>query len=129
MAQKQISRFPLNEKFSGLSVLRGLSGHVPNYEYDITLQHKLSIYTPCVTALILSECTNSSREAAQTALSQAAPNIINLDPHLPSLCTVSSSLREDEQHDFTVRTALSRTAPNSVTTSSPPSGRGGHLIE
>ena len=28
MAQKQISRFPLNEKFSGLS---GLSGHVPNY--------------------------------------------------------------------------------------------------
>ena len=28
MAQKQISRFPLNEKFSGLS---GGSGHVPNY--------------------------------------------------------------------------------------------------
>ena len=28
MAQKRISRFPLNKKFSGLS------GHVPNYEID-----------------------------------------------------------------------------------------------
>ena len=33
MAQKQTSRFPLNEKFSGLSGLSGLSGHVPNYDY------------------------------------------------------------------------------------------------
>ena len=32
MAQKQISRFPLNEKFSGLSGLSRLSGHVPNYD-------------------------------------------------------------------------------------------------
>ena len=34
MAKKQISRFPLNEKFSGFSGfsgLSGLSGHVPNY--------------------------------------------------------------------------------------------------
>ena len=29
MAQKQISRFPPNEKFSGFS---GLSGHAPNYD-------------------------------------------------------------------------------------------------
>ena len=29
MDQKQISRFPLNEKFSGLS---GLTGHVTNYD-------------------------------------------------------------------------------------------------
>ena len=32
MAKKQISRFPLNEKFSGFS---GLSGHVPNYAYSV----------------------------------------------------------------------------------------------
>ena len=34
MAQKQISRFPLNEKFSGLS------GHVPNYESNDVKQFK-----------------------------------------------------------------------------------------
>ena len=34
MAQKQISRFPLNEKFSGLS------GHVPNYDYRYLKQEE-----------------------------------------------------------------------------------------
>ena len=46
---------------------------------------------PCVTALILPECTGSSCKAARTALSQ--------------------------------------TAQNSVISSPPPSGKGGHLIE
>ena len=32
MAQKRISRFPLDEKFSGLS---GLIGHVPNYALEV----------------------------------------------------------------------------------------------
>ena len=32
MAQKQISRFPLNDKFSGFSGFSGLSGHAPNYD-------------------------------------------------------------------------------------------------
>ena len=58
-------------------------GHIliifQRYQYDITIQHKLSIYTPCVSALILSECTNSSYQAARTALSRTAPNIMNLD--------------------------------------------------
>ena len=38
MAQKQISRFPLNEKFSGLS------GHVPNYAFaHIRKWHKRAV--------------------------------------------------------------------------------------
>ena len=51
------------------------------YFNDINI-NKLNIHTPCVTALILSECTKSSFQAAWTALSQTAPNIINLDPLL-----------------------------------------------
>ena len=49
MAQKQISRFPLNEKFSGLSRLSGLSRHVPNYAETIS-QFKLGPrhQVPCV---------------------------------------------------------------------------------
>ena len=51
MAQKQISRFPLNEKFSGLS------GHVPNYEYlfevlrtnKIAAKNELSLSNPFCT--------------------------------------------------------------------------------
>ena len=35
MGQKQISRFPLNEKFRGLS---GLSGYVPDYAIWIRIQ-------------------------------------------------------------------------------------------
>ena len=61
---------------------------------------KICIQTPSVTVLILSECKNSSCEATRTALSRTAPNIINLDLLLPTLCTGSSSLRGDEQHDF-----------------------------
>ena len=42
MAQKQISRFPLNEKFSGLS---GLSGHVPNYARTLLeMNWRISLY-------------------------------------------------------------------------------------
>ena len=44
MAQKQISRFPLNEKFSELS---GLSGHVPNYG----LRHVLTAAQICISPL------------------------------------------------------------------------------
>ena len=51
-------------------------------------------------ALILVEFTNSSCEAARTALSRTALNIINLDLLLVTLCTGSSSLRGDEQHGF-----------------------------
>ena len=65
------------------------------YQHITVIQHKLSIYTNCVMALILVEFTNSSCEAAPTAL-----NIINLDLLLVTLCTGSSSLRGDEQHDF-----------------------------
>ena len=47
-------------------------------------QHKnitqIKHITPCVTALILSECTNSSNQAARTTLRRTALNIINLDP-------------------------------------------------
>ena len=50
-------------------------GHIPfifqQYYYDIIIQHKLNMYTPCVAALFLSD--------ARTALCQAALNIINLD--------------------------------------------------
>ena len=98
-----------------------------SYQYGTVIWHKLS--TPCVTTLILSKCTNSSCEAAQTALSQTASNMVNLDPLLPTLCTGSSSLRGDEQHNFTVWTALSRTAPNCVKNFSPPGGCGGRLTE
>ena len=62
------------------------SGHVFSRQLYIStdikqhkIQYKLSIQAPCVTALILSECTNSSYQAARTALSRTAPNIINLD--------------------------------------------------
>ena len=65
-------------------------------------------------ALILSECTNSSCKAARTALSQTAPNIVNLAPLLPTLRTGSSSLRGDEQHDFYCMNSSEPTAPNSV---------------
>ena len=89
----------------------------------ITTQMGYTVYTPCVTALILSECTNSSCAAARTALSRTAPNILNLElalsPGVLALvlpeCTNSSC-------------EATRTAPNSVMTTSPPGGRGGHLI-
>ena len=71
-----------------------------SYQHVTVIWHKLSKYTPCVTALILSECTNSPCEATQTALSHTAPNIVNLDPLLPTLCTDSSSLRGGKQHNF-----------------------------
>ena len=70
------------------------------YQHVTVMRHKLSKYNPRGTALILSECTNSSCEATRTALSRTALNIINLDPLLPTLCTGSSSLRGDEQHNF-----------------------------
>ena len=41
---------------------------------------------PCVTALILSECTNSSYKATRTALSRTAPDIIIL------ICSPSPSV-------------------------------------
>ena len=75
------------------------------YQHSTAIWHKLSIYTPCVTALILSECTNSSlwgcpnrSELNRSELNSSEHN--NLDPLLPTLCTGSSSLRGDEQHDF-----------------------------
>ena len=79
--------------------------HIPiifqYYWYNTTQDiNQVYMYTPCVTALILSECTNSSFEAAQTALSQTAPNIVNLDLLLLTKCTDSSFLRGDEQSKF-----------------------------
>ena len=53
--------------------------YISIYQHVTAIRHKSSIYTPCVAALILSECTNSSCEAARSALSQTAPNIVNLD--------------------------------------------------
>ena len=78
---------------------------------------KIYIQTPCVTVLILSECTNSLCETIRTALGRTAPHIINLDPLLSTLCNGSSSPRVYEQHESTVRTALSRTAPHNIQTS------------
>ena len=51
MAQKQISRFPLNEKFSGLS------GHVPNYEY-VKQQKQAEVpgSNPASPTMILGRC-------------------------------------------------------------------------
>ena len=45
MAQKQISRFPQNEKFSGLS------GHVPNY---VNYTNKSCLYRVVITELVSS---------------------------------------------------------------------------
>ena len=43
-------------------------------------------WAPCVTALILSECTNSSYKATRTALSRTAPDITIL------ICSISPSV-------------------------------------
>ena len=45
-------------------------------------------------ALIPSKCTNSSCEAAQTTLSQTAPNIVKLALLLPTLCILALALSE-----------------------------------
>ena len=46
MAQKRISRFLLNEKFSGLS---GLSGQVPNYDvYNVKFVNPLGAMGRCI---------------------------------------------------------------------------------
>ena len=45
-------------------------------------------------ALILSECTNSSCEAARTTLSRTAPNIINLDLLLVTPYVLALALSE-----------------------------------
>ena len=90
------------------------------FQHDDTAQEcstKIYIQTPCVTVLILSECTNSLCETIRTALGRTAPHIINLDPLLSTLCNGSSSPRGYEQHESTVRTALSRTAPHNIQTS------------
>ena len=81
---------------------------------DIAQECSTKIYkqAPCVTVLILSECTNSSYEAIRIA-----PHIINLDRLLSTLCNGSSSPRGHEQRKSTVRTALSRTAPYNMQTS------------
>ena len=70
---------------------------------------------------LISGCLNSSE--------LNSPNIISLDLLLVTYCTGSSSPRGNEQLWFTVRTALSQTALNSVVTSSPSGGKGRHLIE
>ena len=94
-----------------------------------TILHKLSLQTSCVTALVLSECTNSSYKAVWTALRRTAPNMINLDPLYVTQCTSSSSPRVNRQLSKYCTTTLSRTALNSITTSPPPGGRGGHHID
>ena len=58
------------------------------------------MWTPSVTVLILSECTNSSHETIRTALSRTALHIINLNLLLPTLCNGSSSSLGHEQRNL-----------------------------
>ena len=77
------------------------------------------IQSPCVTALVLSEGTNSNMRLseqlwAEQLWAEQLRTWYNLDLLHLSLCNGSNSPRGNEQQNVTVRTALSRTAPNNI---------------
>ena len=93
--------------------------HQSNVDLDLSNMVQNIIQSPCVTALVLSEGTNSNMRLseqlwAEQLWAEQLRTWYNLDLLHLSLCIGSYSPRGNDQQSVTVGTALSRTDPNNI---------------